>query len=166
MESINEVDIPNSIDSLIEKLKGKQRDLDDLVFNIRNLVDAHTHSLAEPYEPKSIIESRFTPAEEAFEKGFRSCGAMVNIGTEALRKLGYEVKLVHGESEDSVDHAWISVYDPETSLWKEFDLTRKNLDIPPTHIKKGEVDSWEEIRDQIESDHETLIERREKRGLV
>jgi hypothetical protein len=45
-------------------------------------------------------------------------------------------------------------------------MTRKDLDIPTTHIKKGEVDSWKDIRDQIESDHETLIERREKRGLV
>jgi hypothetical protein len=105
MESINEVDIPNSIDSLVEKVKGKQNDLDYFVLNIRNLIDAHAHSLSETYSPKSIIESRFTPAEEAFEKGFRSCGAMANIGAEALRQLGYKVKLVHGESEDSVDHA-------------------------------------------------------------
>ncbi len=166
MESINQKDIPTSITELVDSVKEEQDNLDNLVFNIRTLIDAHAHSLSETYSPKSIIESRFTPAEEAFERGFRSCGAMANIGAEALRKLGYEVKLVHGESEDSVDHAWISVYDKESDSWKEYDMTRKDLDIPVTHIKKGEVDSWEDIRDQIESDHETLRERREKRGLL
>jgi hypothetical protein len=165
MESIDNKHIPSSLAELVNKVKENPNELDDLVLNIRTLIDAHAHSLSEPSEPKSIIESRFTPAEEAFEKGFTSCGAMANMSAETLRQLGYTVKLIHGESKESVDHAWIYVHNPITDSWKEYDLTREYLDVPSTHVKKEEVDSWEEMRDKIESDYETMIERRRERGL-
>lgn len=165
MEDVNQF-IPNSLDNIANLLKERRGNIKDLIFDIRNLIDIHTRSLNESYLPKSIIESRFTPAEEAFERGFRSCGAIANMGAKILRQLGYKVKLIHGESKESVDHAWISIYDNENDSWKEFDMTLEDLDIPTTHIKKGEVDSWEEIRDQIEEDYKTMIERRKNKGLA
>ena len=91
---------------------------------------------------------------------------MANISAETLRYLGYKVKLIHGECKESVDHAWISVFDPTSETWKEFDLTRKNAEVPSTHIKKGEVESWETLRKQIQEDHKTMIDRRKQRGLI
>ena len=148
-----------------DKLKHKHESLKDLIPAISQLVADNSRSLPEKYEPKSILESRFTPAEAAFEKGMRSCGAIANISASILRRLGYKVKLIHGECKESVDHAWISVLDPKTNMWSEYDLTRKDADVPDTHIKKDEIESWEDIRGQIESDHETMIERRKERGL-
>ncbi len=121
-------------------------------------------SRPEKSQPKSIIESRFTSADDAFEKGMLSCGAIANMSAAMLRHVGLEVKLIHGEFEKSVDHAWISVLDPESGEWASYDLTRKDPLEMPTHVEKARVDSWDDIRGQILSDHETLRERRIARG--
>ncbi|MBL4644454.1 MAG: hypothetical protein JKX80_01150 [Candidatus Pacebacteria bacterium] len=106
-------------------------------------------------QPHSIIASRFTLAGEALLKGFVSCGAMVNICTFVLRELGFEVQLVHGESAESVDHAWLLVTDKNNKAC-EYDPTRPRLDVPETHTVKKIVSSWEDIRLDIEKDHKTL----------
>ncbi len=154
-----------SICELADKIGEKYKDIKDVVLAIQKVILDNAGSLPEKYKPKSIMESRFIPAEEAYKKGMTSCGAMVNISSEMLRHLGYKVKLIHGESKDSVDHAWISVFDSESDSWIEYDLTKKDAVVLTTNTKKMETDSWEEIRDQIMRDHETLEERRRKRGL-
>ncbi len=156
----------NRLEELSRDLVEKNKNINELITAIQNAIMSHANSLTERYEPKSIIESRFIPAEEAYEKGIVSCGAMTNISAEILGHLGFEVKLIHGECKESVDHAWVSVFDPESKMWKEFDLTRKNAEVPSTHLKKSEVKSWEEIRKQIEDDHKTMIDRRKERGLI
>lgn len=167
MEELSDKDKePASLYESAERLEEEHKNIKELVVATGKFIRDHARSLPERYKPKSIIESRFTPAEEAFQKGMTSCGAMANISAEMLRHLGFKVKLVHGESKESVDHAWISIYNPNTNSWKEYDLTRKNADIPPTHIKKGEVESWEDIRDQIINDHKTISDREKKRGLI
>lgn len=148
-----------------ESFKNDSQNTPELIQKIRLFIEDHANSLAEKYQPKSIIESRFTPAEEAFDKGMVSCGAIANISAAMLKHIGFEVKLVHGEWEGSVDHAWISVRDKDTASWTEYDLTSKDEGLRRGHIKKGEVDSWEEIRDQIVKDHETLKERRIEKGI-
>ena len=140
-----------------ESLREENKTTKDIVLAIGKFIVKHTRSVDKPYQPKSILESRFTPAEEAFSKGMKSCGAIANISAEMLRHLGFEVKLVHGESEQSFDHEWISVRDPDTDSWVEFDLTRNDGDIPPAHKKKIEVNSWEEIREQIVKDHSAFV---------
>jgi hypothetical protein len=149
----------------VETLRKENPSTKELVIAIGNFIISHAKSLPKQYEPKSIIESRFTSAEEAFEKGMLSCGAMANVSTAMLKHLGYKVKLIHGECEESVDHAWISVLDPEKDEWIQYDLTRPDGIVPPGNIVKEEVDSWDEIRDQIEDDHNTLKKRRINRGL-
>lgn len=149
----------------LESLREENKTTKELVLAIGNFIVRHARSLPEKYEVKSILESRFTPAEEAFEKGMLSCGAIANISSSMLRHLGFEVKLIYGESEDSVDHAWISVFEPESSEWVQYDLTRGDGVVLPTNIMKGETDSWESIKDKILEDHATYRERMEKRGL-
>lgn len=148
-----------------ELLRKENKNTKDLVLAIGKFIKNHARSLPKQYKAKSIIESRFTPAEEAFKKGMLSCGAITNISTAMLRHLGFKVRLIHGEHEKSVDHAWISVCGPDTNLWTEYDLTRDDGIIPSTHKKKQEVDSWEEIKDQIQEDHDTLEERKNKRKI-
>jgi hypothetical protein len=155
----------NSLHQSAELLQTQNKTTKDLVLAIQKFVIGHAHSLSERFEPKSIIESRFTQATEAFQKGMTSCGAMANILAEMLRHIGFKVRLIHGECAESVDHAWISVYEPESDLWVEYDPTRKDGDVPATHQKKREVDSWEEIKDQIVADHETMTARRRVRGI-
>jgi len=146
----------NKLEELSKEFGDKNKDIDEIVISIRKAIMSHANSLPEKYEPKSIIESRFTPAEEAYEKGIVSCGAMANIFSEILRHMGYKVKLIHGECKESVDHAWISVFNKESNTWKEFDLTREDTKILPTHIKKVEVESWEEIRSQTVPEHSSI----------
>ncbi len=154
-----------SLRASAEELGKEYHNIKELIIAIRKFIISHADSLPEKHKPGSILESRFTPAEDAFKKGMISCGAIVNIGAEMLRHLGYEVKLIHGECKQSVDHAWLSVFEPKTNSWVEYDLTRKEADIPSTHTKKLEVNSWEEIEGQIRRDHETLQERRKEREV-
>jgi hypothetical protein len=149
----------------LESLREENKTTKELVLAIGNFIVRHAKSLPEKYEAKSILESRFTPAEEAFEKGLLSCGAIANMSASVLRHLGFEVKLIYGESEDSVDHAWISVLEPESNEWVQYDLTRGDGVVLPTNVMKGETDSWESIKDKILEDHATYRERMEKRGL-
>jgi hypothetical protein len=44
--------------------------------------------------------------------------------------------------------------------------SRPDLGISETHIKKKEVSSWEEMRDEILKDHESLSERRKRRDGI
>ena len=115
-------------------------------------------------QPHSILESRFTPAGEALSQGFISCGAMVNISSFVLHELGFEVRLVHGETAESADHAWLVVVGKDGKA-REYDPTRPRLDIPKTHVAKQTVSSWEELRSDIEKDHETLGNRRAEKGI-
>lgn len=140
-----------------EYLRKENKTTKDLVLAIGKFIVKHARTVPEPYQPKSILESRFTSVEEAFSKGMKSCGAIANISTEMLRYLGFKVKLIHGETKESFNHAWISVFDPDTNSWIDFDLTRNDGEIPPTHKKKIEVNSWEEMKDQIIEAHNILL---------
>lgn len=154
-----------SIYDSAELLREGSETTKDIVLAVGNFIVRHAKSLPEEYEAKSILESRFTPPQEAFEKGLLSCGAIANMSASMLRHLGFEVKLIYGESDDSVDHAWISVFEPEKNDWVQYDLTRGDGVVLSTNIMKGETDSWESIKDKILEDHNSYRERMEKRGL-
>lgn len=145
-----------TLHSKAEELRKEFPNHKDLIHAVQRFIQ----SLPEKYSPTSIIESRFTSAEEAFEKGMMSCGAITNMATAMLRHVGLEVKLVHGEFEKSVDHAWISVLNAESGEWVSYDLTQDNPTDMPTHIEKTRADSWDDIRDLILDDHKTLRDRR------
>ncbi len=153
-----------AIHTAAEKLHGEHTNTRELIVAIKKFISSHADSLPRRRRAKTIIESRFTPAPEAFATGMLSCGAFANITAEMLRHLGFRVKLVHGETHNSVDHAWISVYEPTLDKWMEYDPAL-HIDVPSTHIKKEEVDAWEEIQDQIHSDAQTLRARRKERGI-
>jgi hypothetical protein len=155
-----------SMFEMAEFLKKESKDTAEIIHDIRLFVEKHSESLPVQYQPKSIIESRFMSAEEAFDKGVLSCGSMANIAAAMLRHIGYEVRLVHGEWDGSVDHAWISVLDTDSGTWNEYDLTTNDEGLRPGNMKKAEVDSWDEIRDVITKDHETLRQRRIEKGLT
>jgi methionine synthase II (cobalamin-independent) len=148
-----------------EKLRSQYQETDELMLQIAVFIRKHSKTLETGgIKTQTILESRLTPAEEAFKKNIVSCGTMTTISAAMLRHIGFQVRFVHGECTQSVDHAWISVLKPETNEWQEYDLTRKDNDIPPTHIKKMEVENWEDMKDQLTSDYETMKERRLARG--
>lgn len=158
---------PESLYEAAARLHSEYNDLDSLIPGISRFLVDHAKNIKNPQQPKTIMESRFTPAEEAFEKGMMSCGSITNIASEILKSLGYEVKFIHGELEGhSVDHAWISVKNPEDNSWKMYDLTQPDGSITENHTVKNEIDSWDEIKDQIENDHATLRERQIAKGLI
>jgi len=165
IKNIPQETLENPLLKSAESLRAQSKDTEEFVRAIGKFIRRHADTVPNPYVPATIVESRFMPTDEAFKKGVLTCGSLSNISAEMLRHVGYKVKLVHGECEQSVDHAWISVFVPEKSAWVEYDLAFKDATITPFHIKKAEVDSWEEIRGQVESDHETLRERRRDRGL-
>jgi len=132
-----------SLNAFAEEMRKHNIGTRDLLLHVRQFIIDHAGTIPHNVrrEPKSIIESRFTTAQEAFDSGMLSCGAMANIAAEVLRNVGYEVRFVHGECKESVDHAWISVRALGDDNWVEFDVTRPALDIPSTHIRKTEVTS-------------------------
>jgi len=144
-----------------KELFKKHSSVKNLILRIRFYITKHAFSLPERYKPKSILESRFTPPLEAFNKGMLSCGALTNISAEMLRSVGFKVRLIHGENSKSVDHAWLSVYEKGKG-WVQYDLTRKELDITPEHKVKMICDDWEDIRDQILKDHQTYQTRKNR----
>lgn len=155
-----------SIYEIAERLYEDHQTINDLTMAIANQIMQHGSELSEKRIAKTIMESRFTPPQEAYNDGMVSCGAMSSIGAAMLRHLGYEVKLIHGEVPESVDHAWISVKDKDSDEWTQYDLTRRDGKVTPEHIVKLTCDNWEDIKEQIKSDHLTLHERREARKLA
>ena len=158
---------PETLFAVAESLREKYPDTPSLVLAVGRFIFEHARQVSSEQraQPKSMLESRFTSAQDAFEKGMMSCGSVASISAEMLRHLGLEVKLIHGETDQSVDHAWISVLNPETGVWEEYDLMQKDGAITPQHIKKAEAGSWEEIRGQIEEDNRTRKERQKKLGI-
>lgn len=142
-----------------EALHAKYINTKDFLIAARDYLVDHAHQNTKKYKPESILESRFTPAKEAFDKGMLSCGAITNILASMLRHVGYKAKLIHGEIPKSVDHAWLAVYNSNNKKWEEFDLTSKGGNITSKHRKKLECQNWNEIRGQIEEDHKNYKER-------
>lgn len=165
MQLINLQGKHESMYEAADRLRGEYSKFGDLIVAIGRFIHEHARSVPNRKKIQSIIESRFTPAEEAYEKGMMSCGVVTNISSEMLKHLGYKVRFVHGECKQAVDHAWISILNPEDNTWREYDLTRADGSIPETHIKKQEVSSWEDIKEQIFNDHETLSGRQRERGI-
>jgi len=166
-KSVGSENVPGTLFTAAEFLRDHVSHIPELIQAMRETILEHSRQVpsAERVQPKNMLESRFTPAEEAFKKGMVSCGTLASISVEMLRHLGLKAKLVHGETNESVDHAWISVLDPEKGVWEDYDLTREDATVTPQHIKKMETDSWEEIRERIEEDDRTREERKRTRGI-
>lgn len=147
-----------------EMFHKKHADVTKFLLVARDYVVNHANKETKEYKPKSILESRFTSVEEAFDKGMLSCGAITNILASMLRHVGYKVKLIHGEIPKSIDHAWLAVYNNKSKKWEEFDLTNKSGNVTSKHKKKLECQDWEEIREQIEKDHKDYKERTTNRA--
>lgn len=152
-----------SIYAAADELFHQGETLPQIIKKIRAFILDHASSLEDKRRPRTIIESRFTPPQKAFEQGMLSCGAMTNITAEMLRHYGFQVRLIHGENAKSVDHAWLKVMVTDTDHWEEFDITRPMLDVPATHKIKFQVNSWDEIKEQIVEDSKTLNARRRAR---
>jgi hypothetical protein len=108
-------------------------DQKELILAIGHQIRDHARGIPKPREAQSILESRLTPAQQAYDEGMTSYGSVASISAEMLRHLGREVRLVHGEIPQSVDHAWIDVCDPDTKEWVQYDLTRPDGHITPEH---------------------------------
>lgn len=145
------------------ELKERYENLDDLVLAIGAYIRERTMGYA---KPESLLESRLTTAKDAFEKRLFSCGTMVTMAAEMLRHIGYSVRLVHGECDESVDHAWFKVLDPDSGDWRTYDLTRKDGVLPESSVAKIETDSWEDIEEQLIIDDDTGLEREMQRSIL
>jgi len=144
----------------VEDFAQESNNLPDLLGRMRRYLDEHFDSFDKEEVPyfESILESRFLPAEHEFDNGMRSCGSKTNISAEMLRHLGYEVKKVHGSVPKSIHHAWISIKNPESDEWKQYDLTQKNNEVTSEHNVIAICDEWEEIKDVLKEAHEEWLE--------
>ncbi len=133
-----------------ENLKNQNLNLEDLILAIREYLVSHFDNLGKSYQAKSILESRFTPSEIAFNVGMNSCGSKTNIATDMLRHIGYEVKKIHGSIPDSPDHAWVKVEDPVDNIWKSFDITKSDCKVTSGHKIIAEAYDWADIKDSIQ----------------
>lgn len=134
-----------------QDLNNLNLSLENLILAIREYLIYHFENLGKTYHANSILESRFTPAEIAFDIGMNSCGSKTNIATEMLRHVGFEVKKIHGSIPESADHAWISVKDPINSVWKSFDITKPDCKVTKDHKSIAECQEWQEINDFIQN---------------
>lgn len=102
-------------------------------------------------QAKNFEDSRFTAIDQMIQRGMISCGAMTNIFTVVLRKLGMPVKMIHGymKSQDLAKgsrHSWIEIYDKDTGCWKSFDPTQKDFLVAADAVKTREYHNWEELK--------------------
>ena len=154
--STEKLQVPESSNkyfSSAEELVTEANDMDTFVLSVGKYLRDHFNSFESVKNPNSILESRFTPPDEAFDQGLKSCGTRTNIAAEMLRHVGYEVEKVHGSIPQSPDHAWIAVKLPEGDSWKEYDLTKENGEITADHKEIARCQDWEDIRDIIETAH-------------
>jgi hypothetical protein len=131
-----------------EQLASKVNSLEELVSAMREYLRKHLQSTSQTYSPKSILESRFTPAPVAFKISMSSCGSKTNIITDMLRHVGYEVKKIHGSIPESKDHAWLQVRNA-SGEWQEFDVTRPDCAVTPDHRTIVVCDEWDELFEEI-----------------
>lgn len=146
-----------------DELYEKNPSLEKLIPAIMEYLDAYYKQLKNRAKPQSIVESRLTSPKVAFEKGMWSCGIHVNIVTEMLRHLGFEVKKIHGSVPDSIDHAWIKAKDPKTGAWEEFDFSYPDCKVTPEHKIIAECDEWSEIDDKIKKAHQDFLDKKNNR---
>ena len=139
---------------IAEELNAENKDLYQLLLAIRKHIYEHSGGI-ESTKARTILESRFTPPEEAYAKKMRSCGSTAGIAALMLRHLGYQVKLIDGRIPQTRDHAWISIFNPKSRDWEQYDLTEKDVMVTPEHVVELECESWEDIREHIEAAHET-----------
>ena len=130
-----------------ESLAKQNLSTSEVVKQISGYLNDYFQSSGKIYKPKSLMESRFTPPEIAFEIKMKSCGSTVNIAVEMLRHIGYKVKKIHGSVPESPDHAWIKINDEGT--WHEYDLMRRGNKISEDHKKTSECDDWEDIKEDL-----------------
>lgn len=106
---------------------------------------------------KSFKDSRFTSLKEMINRHMTTCGSTTKIIGSILRKFGIPTKFIHGILGSQKKsffrrvllknrHAWLSVYDPNTKKWVEFDLTQENLDLYPDAEKIKEYHDWDELK--------------------
>jgi len=136
-----------------KSVKNKGFSPTELITNFRNYLNNYFKHSGKIYRPKSILESRFTPAKVAFKVNMSSCGSQVNIITEMLRHIGYDVKKVHGSTPQSRDHAWLRMRENAYSSWKDFDPTQKDCLITPEHKEIAICNEWIELADEIAGAH-------------
>jgi hypothetical protein len=140
-----------------EQLFSKTKDLKELVCMMQEYLGEYFNRAPQTYQPKSILESRFTPPSIAFRVFMTSCGSKTNIVTSMLRHLGYEVKKVHGSIPESADHAWLQVQKDDGN-WQAFDPTRPNCEVTPKHKVIAVCDEWEDLSDEISQAHLNYIQ--------
>jgi hypothetical protein len=79
---------------------------------------------------------------------FRTCGSLSFITAVLLRKLGHEVRLIHGQRKKSgrwIHHAWIEVKLKDT--WQPFDLFAEHFRLDPKNSRKISTHrSWNELK--------------------
>ncbi len=127
---------------------------EQLVIAIGGHIRTWAKTLSTNVQPQTILESRFSPASEAYARGMVSCGTISNISAEMLRHLQFRVKLIDGRIPQSPDHAWISVYDSGTEQWQQYDLAQKDGKVTSKHIVEFECDNWTDIREHLEARHQ------------
>ena len=103
---------------------------------------------------KSFADSRFTSLPEMINRGMTSCGAMVNIFGNVLRKLGIPTKFIHGKLEHQKEvgdrHSWLEIYNPISGTWIEVDPTRDNFEMLPETLRLKVYHNWQELKEDFD----------------
>ena len=69
-KNVNETDLVEIANGIKERVDG----LGSRVLEVQRTIVEHAQSLPKRVDAQSIIESRFMPTGEAYEKGVLSCG--------------------------------------------------------------------------------------------
>ncbi len=150
-EWIETQEIPDIIWTKVSKINSELT-LRELFCNIRKeLFDVYGEKRD---KAKSFADSRFTSLPEMVERGMVSCGALVNIFGNILRKLGVSTKFIHGklESQEGADyrHSWLEIYDPRCQTWIEVDPTKKDFEMASDTQRYKEYHNWQELKEDYD----------------
>lgn len=140
------VDYSEGIIAASEPIRG-DRTIEDVLCSLNGIAQQFMAREDPVAAPKTLLESRMTPASQVLQRGMVSCGAVATLCAALLRSSGRPVKLVHGVYRDS-DHAWLEVWDDSGRKWLSFDPMESTVPVGKLaagHVKLAECADWSEI---------------------
>lgn len=166
----NSTEIQAAAKSILEK--SKSSDITSVFLAVRQFINdaCYDKSSGRPVAKRkasSLLDSRRAIASELIVDCIASCGSMATLAASLLRNMGYAVKLVHGSHVSSEHHAWIEIYNEDTSKWEAYDLTgygdRATGKIGPDHTKILDCADWYDIKEFLIKEHKDWVSKREGR---
>jgi hypothetical protein len=139
---------PEWILDKVKKIEKEKIDTEFIVNALKSIREEFDSKLHDDVTTTNIFEnSRFISVTDVLVRRQNSCGSMATVVASVFRNLGVPTKLVDGmfiKNDPDMQHAWNEFFIDEK--WQPYDITRKDFEITPYHVRLGEYVDWGELK--------------------